>query len=311
MNQLLQTLLDQGAEFDPLYVPSMNTDHMPMTLVAMSRLGASEQNLADFQRSYQERLRPVQAGPDITSVAEGRGQFDAFRGLREILIKEIKVSGAEAVIRLYLPELLPSLAAGAFHPLIRLGFAVTAQHEMEMASALAYWMTSSLQPRLVPGTSAQTLRGTLESLEPVPLEDGRFSAALYALVAMDRYPGPVETSLAECAETSLDVYLGTRNFFALHFVTATQAARVCAPFVEEQALIQALTAGIQAGYLIVGAPDFDQPLPPPKQLDDEHNLKYMYACSEEYRFYGDVRYREEMRSFVEAGLVPQWIHIPD
>ena len=127
----------------------------------------------------------------------------------------------------------------------------------------------------------------------------------------DLYPAPVDTTLADCAATSLDVYLGTRNFFALHFVTATQAARQCLPYVAEDLLVQSLTAGIQAGYLTVGAPDFAQPLPPPAQLDEEHAIKYVYACFEELAFYGDARYQSEISGFVAAGLVPEWISVPD
>ncbi len=311
MSQVLNELLDEGRQYDPLYVPSFNADHLPMTLVAMHELGASEEALRDYQARYRGRLRSVEQGADISSVAEGRGRIDAFRGLREVLMKEIAQEGVDCVIRTYLPELLPSLAAGAFHPMIRLGFAITVNHETEVASALAYWMTSSLNPVLKPALGDQSLAQAINALEPVALEDARFSAGLYALVDQGLYPHSVNTTLEDCAAVSLCAYLGTRNFFALHFVTATQAARVCSPFVETTDLIAALTAGIQAGYLIVGAPNFDKPLPPPKQLDEEHNLKYMYACSQEYQFYGDVRYRDEMVGFVETGLVPDWIKIPD
>jgi hypothetical protein len=37
----------------------------------------------------------------------------------------------------------------------------------------------------------------------------------------------------------------------------------------------------------------------------------MYACASEYHAYGDPRYLEEMHGFVEAGLVPDWIKIPN
>ena len=58
MNTLLK-LLDEGAKFDPHYLPSMNSDHMPMTLTAMSDLGATDAQLIAYQTRYQERLRPV------------------------------------------------------------------------------------------------------------------------------------------------------------------------------------------------------------------------------------------------------------
>lgn len=307
----LRTLLDAGEQFDPLYVPSLNTDHLPMTLVAMSELGASDAALNDFQARYRERLRPVVEGIEVASVEEGRGRYDAFESMRELLKHEVAEQGVETVIRKYLPSLLPTVAAGAFHPIIRLGFAVKANHDVEVATSLAYWLTTSLKPELVAAEPGLNLAQTLRSLEPVDLATGRFSEGLYKLVDMNQYPAPIDTTLEECAQASLAAYLGTRNFFALHFVTATQAARVCAKYVNEGELVAALTAAIQAGYLIVGAPDFGEVLPPPKQLDEEHNIKYVYACSEEYKAYGDPRYRQEMCDFVAAGLVPDWILIPD
>ena len=305
----LTRLLDEGAKFDPHYVPSMNADHMPMTLTSMSDLGANDAQLEEYHERYRQRLRPVQGGPTLTSIAEGQGRFDAFEELRRLLQIEIDADGFETVISRYLPDLLSSLAAGAFHPLIRLGFAIHSQHKMEVASALAYWMTQRFNPKLL-GHSGTDLSAALTNLDAVEITSGRFGAGLNQLVELDVYPAPVDTTLEDCARTSLDVYLGTRNFFALHFVTGTQAARVCAPYVSMSDLIAALTAAIQAGYLVVGAPDFSKPLPPPAQLDEEHNIKYMFACASEYREYGDPRYLDEMHGFVETGLVPNWIKIP-
>ena len=192
---------------------------------------------------------------------EGRGRFDAFEELRWLVKLEIGQSGFEPIVEKYLPSLLPSLAAGAFHPLIRLGFAIHAKHDMEVASALAYWLSSGFDPKIKGVSSAGSLKQALSSLEPLDLSGGRFGAGLQRLVELDRYPDAVNTNLEECARTSLDVYLGTRNFFALHFVTGTQAARTCAPYVELSELLPAVTA-VQAGYLVVGSPEFDQPLPP-------------------------------------------------
>ncbi len=306
MMPLLTQLLDSGAQFDPHYLPSMNSDHLPMALVALSELGGRDAVLKDFQSRYKKRLRPVVRGSAVTSVAEGVGKIEAFESVRRLVSQEIAENGTHKVIGKYLPMVLPSIAAGAFHPVIRLGFAIKANHVGEIASALAYWLTQSFQPELGQPSQGTTLKSKLQQLVPVDLPQGRFGAALMSLFDTGQYPNPVATTVEECAQTSLEVYLGTRNFFALHFVTATQAARQCLPFCHEADVVAALTAGIQAGYLIVGAPDFAQPLPVPSALDEEHAIKYAYACLEEYRHYSDERYRDEFVAFVEAGLVPDW-----
>lgn len=304
--RLLNELLDSGAQFDPHYLPSFNSDHLPMALVALAQLGGQDAVLADFATRYQQRLRPVIDGPEVANVAAGRGNVEAFESVRRLIRQEISGAGPAMVIAKYLPGLLPSIPTGAFHPIIRLGFAIKAKHEGEIASALSYWLTQPFNPELGPPSEARSLKSALQEQGAMDLPPGRFSEGLNRLSDMGRYPTPVATTLQECASTSLEVYLGTRNFFALHFVTATQAARLCLPYVVEADLVAALTAGIQAGYLVVGAPDFDQPLPIPGVLDEEHGIKYAYACLEEYRHYGDERYRAEFVGFVQAGLVPEW-----
>lgn len=299
-------LLDRGIQFDPHYLPSMNSDHLPMALVALSQLGASDAVLQAFWQQYQVRLRPVVEAEAVTDIAAGRGRLNAFAGIRTLLQKEIKVAGPEPVVSKYLPELLPSVAASAFHPIIRLGFALKAGHHDEIASALASWL---IQPfNIALGAAAGGKLGArLRQLQAPDIPEGRFSAGLEQLKQRDLYPKPIATTLAECAATSLEVYLGTRNFFALHFVTATQAARQCLPYSSEPELVAALTAAIQAGYLLVDAPDFAEPLPPPAQLDEEHCIKYVYACWQEYQHYEDSRYLAEINAFVAAGLVPDWV----
>ena len=59
----LDDLLEEGIFFDPHYLPSMNSDHLPMTLCAMKGLGANDVQLQDFQGQYRQRLRPVSSNP--------------------------------------------------------------------------------------------------------------------------------------------------------------------------------------------------------------------------------------------------------
>ena len=69
MNSTLEALLTEGQQFDPLYLPSMNSDHMPMTLVAMAHLGATDDDLVAYQERHRQRLRPVDADPDFGSIS--------------------------------------------------------------------------------------------------------------------------------------------------------------------------------------------------------------------------------------------------
>lgn len=308
MRTVLKQLLDAGWQYDPDYLPAYNSDHLPMTLSSMAALGASDEVLTAFQASYSQRLRPVEPGPEISQLQDGRGHREAFASMRLLLQASIADQGLAAVVREHLPQLLPSLATAAFHPLIRLGFALNNQHEMEVASALAYWMTSSFRPQLNAPVQAKNLSEVLSGDQSVGIVSGPFGQGLNALVERNIYPSPVSTTLADCASASLDVYLGTRNFFALHLVTATEAARACRDYVSEAELVAALSAALRAAYLVLDAPNFDQALPIPSRIDEEHAPKYVYACSSEYQAWGDPRYLEEIKGFKAAGLVPEWVN---
>jgi hypothetical protein len=308
MRAVLKQLLDAGWQYDPDYLPSYDSDHLPMTLSAMATLGASDEVLTAFQASYRQRLRPVESGPEISQLQDGRGCKEAFASMRLLLLASIADQGLAAVVGEHLPRLLPSLATGAFHPLIRLGFALNNQHEMEVSSALAYWMTSSFRPQLNAPIQAKHLTEVLSADQSVGMATGPFGQGLNVLVERNIYPAPVSTTLADCASASLDVYLGTRNFFALHLVTATEAARACRAYVSEAELVAALSAALRAAYLVLDAPNFDQALPIPARLDQEHALKYVYACSSEYQAWGDPRYLEEIKGFKTAELVPEWVN---
>jgi hypothetical protein len=114
--------------------------------------------------------------------------------------------------------------------------------------------------------------------------------------------------LNNCAAVALDIYRSTRNFFALHLVTATQAIRICSEFIDAKLALAALTGSLLAAHQVLGSPAFDRadPLPIPDRLDREHAYKYAWACLSEYRLYGDELYIDEIRGFRERGLIPAW-----
>ena len=57
----LATLLDQELAYDPVTVQDFS-DHLPMALVALHHLGASDARLAEFADGYSRRLLPTRPG---------------------------------------------------------------------------------------------------------------------------------------------------------------------------------------------------------------------------------------------------------
>lgn len=67
-SETLNQLLDQGLEFDPHYLPSMNSDHLPMTLCAMAGLGASDSSHKGIQAAIALAARKIAGLIDETEV---------------------------------------------------------------------------------------------------------------------------------------------------------------------------------------------------------------------------------------------------
>lgn len=223
---------------------------------------------------------------------------------------------AEQLAAEVLEQTLDGLAADAFHPLIRLGYALEAQHTAEIAAALAYMVSTytpmPLEPTHLSAFGFDSLEGRLKQQCDMPTAPAtRFGDGLRDLVANGQYPVGTAHDLNECAYAALSVYRSTRNFFALHMVTATWAARICSRVLatDHQArLLAALTGALLAAHQIVGAPRFDAEAPiAVSQPDTEHLYKYLYVCRQESKLGNDPRYLTELQAFHEANMTPAWL----
>ena len=223
------------------------------------------------------------------------------------LRSEIDQRGIAEVIAEFLPEFVLGIALQAFHPIIRLGYAIDFQSAAETSAGLAYLITSY---REVPFDPQEII--DLESMlehqagsGPQQFKHQRFSLRIIELVSKDEFPTGT-APFAACAKSALDIYQSTRDFFALHMVTATQAARICAQMVDPQLVRSCLTGAILAAHKALASPLNRVLQPLSHSLDPEHNLKYAWACLSEFEAYGDPRYLEEVKALLENGLIPPW-----
>lgn len=304
----LAALLTEGVQYEPHYLPAANSDHLPMTLCALHGLGADDSFLLNFREGYRSRLQLCKVGPTVSDWRDGIGKPECYFGLMMFYADWLARDAQDDVLNVVLPELLSGIALDAFHPIIRMGFARDFDCAPELAASLAT-MTSVHQPIAV-GESNLDLVSALEQQVkegPVKLRAQRFGGMILELNDESRYPSVTARDLAEIAECALTVYRSTRNFFALHLVTATQALRCTAPTEMKSQAISAMSSALVASHLVLGSPKLAQTLPAPNQLDPEHAYKYCWACLSEFRASGNPVYIDEIRLFVGGDLVPHWV----
>lgn len=313
----LRWLLDRNHTSSPQFGGGLS-NHVSMGLYSLSALGGNDERLGRFAESEGRRLEPWPAGdgsvltPQTWTAFLGRKQ--AFGGYRAFFASEITRSGPVRTLRAYLPELMPGVAAAAFHALIRTAYGVRFGDDREVADGLAYWAMAFLPlGALGPAGEEREPRAVLArmagetSLAGATLPNGLIFPRMQAAAALPAF-GPLasslrsdERTLAGIAAAALELYSGTGDFTALHAVTATHAYRVLSPYLEPGAVRHHFQA-IAAAFVSIGAPRLGGPPSSAapawpqilgRTLDslDAHDIKLVDIAREEEAHYGQPTYR--------------------
>lgn len=269
---LLREMLISGAEHDPYYGASFLSDHLPMALVSLRRLGASDSELTRFRDRYAKRLEP-QRYKERAIVApvwpDCRGQRQLYPGLRRHFERVLVQQGRDEVLRAWMPRLIETAGIDALHPLIRTALAVDGECDTELACALAYWVSASEPVPVDDGPREQSDAAELFHrlrAHPVlghrPASTDMFGTQLGQLGTLEDFRRLVRwrgasVGLKDLAREAARVYLGYGHFFALHMVTGSQAVHLLAPWVgDDDKVADALWMSLAAAYLIIRTPAY-------------------------------------------------------
>jgi hypothetical protein len=322
---MLAKFLNDAAIYDPEYGGGL-CNHLPMALIALDQMGATPSQLNEYQRKHVSWLEKLPA--NSRAIAPGAWPFRkanhaAFVELRVDFQQRIAADGWEQVLRVVLPELASGLTAAAFHGMIRTAMGVTARHEGEIASGLAYWAAHWQRLGLVEAS-------TPISANPVELlgrirDDARFATLGEMpdliddqLLVVSRLKGFSEithwldferVTIRDLALAAAQVYGATGDFTALHLVTGAQAAAVLLPYLDSpKVLLPWLWQGMAAAYIAIGrpalpsadlvamwrnstAPNWQDLLQRGLAETDEHAVKLIYSSLYLGRLTGDRLFR--------------------
>jgi hypothetical protein len=306
-------LLERSKRFAPLYGDRL-ANHLPMTLIALERMGAPVENMerAFGANARQLRLRDADISP-VADAADWLGKGRNAGGLELYFQACVARDGLGAVLRDWAPRLLPGVSASAFHCLIRLAYAIDAGEQDEVCAALAYWVMEYV-----------TLDLPLDTVGRVDDSPAAIAARLAVAVAghapwdgiiidrmrqAARHPGVAGTAiqpsvldLRQVAQFALGAYHAREDFTLLHTVTACHAFRQVLPYAGEPrralrylweaVVVATLTVEPAAEATPAAAADIDWPacMAQAAQATDAHVVKLCWSAYCEHLAYGDPRY---------------------
>ena len=286
-------------------------NHLPMALVALDAMGATDDAIASFKRRYEAQLEPLRD--------HERSRIDA---LGEAIARE----GAGAVIRRSSKHLAEGVAAAAFHGAIRTAFALESGSDAEVAHGLAYWeLTHKALPCDAAPAGAESPVEVLAAVSRDPARAGKRppgNSIFRGMSSAASEPGfgayvarldPGALDLDLFAAALIRAYAATGDFTLLHGVTGCQAFRELVPHFEDpREALRRLWIAIVAAYMSCGSPPLEADACGDSSLaweqihraaakrDDEHDVKLAYSCWREWRRSGDDLYRRAAAARVSA-----------
>jgi hypothetical protein len=331
--------LKAAARLDSVEFPPFLANHLPMILIAMERLGASPDRLIAFAQTYRTAnglcvLPPTQAPLTADTWTAALGQRAREADLRAMFAREVARHGASATIAAHLPRLAPGIAGSAFHPLMRLAYAVMAEDDEDIGIALGYWAATFLPldaDRASPGVTtdpAEVLRRAawLPGLAEAKPESDLVWHNMRAVARVASFAGVADwliirdDTLDRMAAASLALFAGTMSFEALHAVTGCHWLRLLQPVAKDMSpLLRHFWVGIAALMPKMGFPEIPsagqieawrgEPSPPWPEIKaaaiasvDEHDHSLSFSAFEEWSRTGDDLYR--VVAAKRLGLIP-------
>jgi len=322
IDRIMPEMAAYGSEFARTYA-----NHAPMVLVALDRLGGSEQRLYEFFAFYRDYKQLLPFVPEVAPVDGSNweatiGQREREADLRHFFSGEVNRLGISGALNTYLPRLAPGVGASAFHALMRTCYAILRMDPDETANALAYWTATYLPLPVATGaapitddpaevlarvTAIPELHG-LPVLELIWQNIRQFSQMPQFRPVVDWLEITPETP-RKMAATALAVFAGSMGFCDLHGVTGMHWMRIVMPYVSNRdVLLRYFWTGFAGAmgemhfpripsaeelddWRQIKTPDWTEIKRAAVASNDEHDLSLVFSASEEEKIYGDPLYK--------------------
>ena len=333
--KLMARMPDYSVEFSGTYA-----NHAPMALVALHRLGAGDERLADFFTAYRiaKGLRP--APPRIGAIRRDTwetaiGDRSRESDLVAFFLDEVATMGIAGACDRYLPRLIPGIGASAFHALMRLAYGLLEDNETEVGIALGYWAATYLAMPQATGAPPVTddpgwilsRVSQIDALHALPVRELLWQNMAESGQVRDFAPvidwlAVTPDTTARMAQASIALFTATQEFCALHAVTGMHWVRITQDVCpDDDGLLRSFWQGIAALMRQMEFPTLPDeatceawrtlPVPPWPEIEatarcsnDEHDISLVFSAREEMARYGDPLY--QLAAARRLGLVPAY-----
>lgn len=317
LDEALTRLHRYGPEFD-----GWLSNHGPMAVEAMVRRGSADA-VDGWTDRYVARLddRPGPARPlRADERAEALGNPKRAAEWLATFEAELAESDWQAVLAAWWPVLLPGIAAGATHGVIRTGHAVLALREeptaprvRELAQALGYWAMRWQQVPLLRPHGRSTAHDVLSVLPTIAEQEGGIRPRLAQLPRTAGYvaageslapPADVVHALQDLVDAVVVGYAGWARgnpTMLVHAATAPNAVLRTLPSLPVELWQPSFAAAWSASAAVVAAyrpavavpdragPELDEAFAVTVEHGSEHMIKFADTALESYRRTADTR----------------------
>jgi Questin oxidase-like len=242
----LRALVTAAARHDAEYGPSLS-NHLPMALAALARLGASDERLDEFAQRYARRLAPApprQPWPAGEAWRARLGQPAAWPAYQQLFRDWIAHEGAHDLLAQALPPLMRGVGAAAFHGPLRVAYALDLNHADELADGLAYWACRWFDCGAPPHDGSvddpATVLARLAPLAAAPASAPLISQRMAAMAARGDFMSAVaawhidaRSTLPRLARLAAERYAAEGDFTVLHLVTSAHAVHRLLPWIDD------------------------------------------------------------------------------
>jgi hypothetical protein len=260
------------------------TNHCPMALIALARMGATSIQLERFFERWtsehgikKHELAQELAFPSDYNWTTSLNQLPDFTRLSHWFLQRLQRESIHSVLGEVFQRVPFAPATSAFHSIIRLGYGLEQNYPSEVAAGLSSYVVGHLALPLpdestVYAASVESglsqLRSTFsgsswssamitERLRKIA-HDIRFRSVLLRAPQYSANPKQFQIDLSVQA---VRLYLTTKDFTILHMVTGTYAAKLIESKLEDHRLawmIDSVWSAYCAAYVSVGAPDLNE-----------------------------------------------------